>query len=359
MKTEMKHIDTAIERGISFLAEHQFHHGEFCTYMGAGEALTEWCIPDSSNFSTAVICTFLLPLKDHPSVDVMFKKASSFLRYQMMRGGVWNYFTVWHKLFPICPADADDTACISAFLKEMQHPFPDNTPMLLANRNKKGLYYTWFTLRFNRSRNITYWKLLLRELKHPFKNIYFWYKNEGSKNDIDAVVNANVLYYLGLNEDTAPIVPFLLKIIDNHEETNCDKWYRNPFVVYYAIARNYQKGIAALADAIYPITERILSAVRTNGSIGNSSADTAMAIVTLLNFNHSTIVLENAVAYLLNMQATNGSWERCALSWIGPKQKIGFGSEELTTSLCLEALARYRQLKAQERSIEKALHEVS
>lgn len=358
MKYNIQDIDQAIDKGIKFLAEHQFHHGEFCIYMGAGEDLKEWCIPDSSNFTTALICTCLLPLKDNILVESMMKKAAPFLKYQMMRGGVWNYFSKWHKLFPLCPADADDTAVISAFLKEMNYLIPNNIPLLLANRNKKGLFYTWFTLRFNLNRNITYWKLLLRELKHPLKNFLVWKNFECSKNDIDGVVNANILFYLGLNKYTVPIVSFLIKIIEDHKEDDCDKWYRNPYMIYYFISRNYYKGIKELEPVVKPVIERILAATQANGKTGHSASDTALAINTLLNFDQNRYEIEKAVGYLCNTQAENGSWPRRALCWGGPSQKTGFGSEELTTGLCLEALARYRELITKQKTSDKQLHEV-
>lgn len=40
---------TAIDNGIRFLGDHQFHHGEFCTYIGEGDYLEKWCIPDAGN----------------------------------------------------------------------------------------------------------------------------------------------------------------------------------------------------------------------------------------------------------------------------------------------------------------------
>lgn len=358
MKYNIDDIDQTINKGIQFLAEHQFHHGQFCIYVGAKEDLNEWCFPESINFSTALIGTFLLPLKGNVLVDTMLKKAADFLRYQMMRGGTWNYFTNLHKLFPLCPVDVDDTVCISFFLKEMGYSFPDNIPLLLANRNKKGLFYTWFTLRFNTSKNSTYWKLLLRELKYPLKSLGFWRSFECSKNDIDGVVNANLLYYLGENEHTTPIIPFLLQIIEEHKEADCDKWYRDPFTFYYFLSRNYYRGISALRPAKESIRQRILGSVHSDGSMGFSVLDTALAVNTLFNFNIEIIEIEQAINYLIKMQDMTGLWARSALYYGSSSKKIGFGSEELTTALCLEALARYRESITKQKTNDKQLHEV-
>jgi hypothetical protein len=354
-------LDTAIDGGIAFLAEHQFHHGEFCVYMGAGEDLKQWCVPDSTTFATAIISALLLPLKDNPAVEAMQQKAGDFLKYQMMRGGAWHYFTKWHKIFQVCPADVDDTACISFFLKEIHYSFPDNLSLLRANRNKKGLYYTWFTFRytFRLPINKTYWLLALRELKYPLRALWFWTNGECRKNDVDAVVNANILYYLGENAHTAPVIPFLLQIIEDHQEAGCDKWYQNIFQVYYAIARNFHKGVHALEPAREPIIERIRARMQPDGCIGHSTGDTAMAITTLLNFGYIPEALEKAVDYLLKTVSPNGSWPRHAMCWSGRAQLVAWGSEELTTALCLEALARYRQVKINQTTANHILHETT
>lgn len=358
----MEHIDKAIEKGISFLAEHQFHHGEFCVYMGEGDYLEKWCIPDSTTFTSAMIGTLLLPLKEDPTVENMLKKIVPFLQYQKMRGGVWNYFTKWHKLFSICPPDIDSTVCISSFLKDMNAPFPDNISMLLANRNKKGLFYTWFTMRFslNKYKGVTYWKLILRELKHPIKSMMLWRKGLCKRTDIDIVVNANVLFYLGFNKYTAPIINLLVKTINEEKENSCDKWYKNPFEAYYFISRNYKNGITELDLVRNLITERILASAQDDGRLGISPLDTALGISTLINFNYTNhYVLDKSTDYLIKNQAANGSWRIEALCGSGYVSPVVWGSEELSTAVSLEALALYRKYKAAQITPESFLHEIS
>ncbi len=346
MKSE--DIDNAIDKGIAFLAEHQFPNGEFCTYVGFGEDLQEWCVVENANFETAIICSSLLPLKGNTLVDSMINKPIPFLKYQMLRGGVWDYFPVLHKAFSACPPDSDTISYISAFFKAVGAEFPDNTRILLMNRNRKRLFYTWFAPRFNLKMSRTYWLLILRGLKHPLLSFLFWKRSECTRKDIDAVVNANVLYYLGLTKDTAFVLSYLLKIIEDHKEADSDKWYWNPFVVYYCISRSYNKGIMELEPVKRPITERILAAMQPDGRIGNSAFNTALAINAILDFNYKVPELEQAIRYLLNTQSENGSWPRRVLFWSGPKKEMGYGSEELTTGFCLEALARYKQLKTTE-----------
>lgn len=357
MTREIENMDAAINQGVRFLAEHQFHHGEFCLYIGEGEYLEKWCIPDSSTFATAAICTALLPLQDDPAVNTIFQKAAGFLKYHMMRGGAWNYFTNWHKFFKICPADMDSTVCISYFLKQVGYPFPENHALILANRNKEGLFYTWFTFRMNdlvkRKKSITHWKLLLRGFKHPLKSFLFWAKTSAKKNDIDGAVNANVLFYLGRTSQTEATVRYLIKVIEDHRESECDKWYRNIFELYYAIGRAYVAGTAALSCVGSSIIGRIAAMAQPDGSIGQSPVDTAMAVSALIHFNYSGDLLENGIGYLIKTQALNGSWPRQALCFSHPS--IVWGSEELSTALCVEALARFKALAPERNDVEGSL----
>lgn len=41
-------------------------------------------------------------------------------------------------------------------------------------------------------------------------------------------------------------------------------------------------------------------------------------------------------------QMADRSWPRASLYYSGPKKRYAWGSEELTTGFCLEALLRYR-----------------
>lgn len=339
-----------LARGINYLGDHQFHHGEFCTYQGEGEYLEKWCVTESVTFSTAAICTSLLPLRGDQAVEAIFSKGAAFLRYHMMRGGTWNFFTVWNKLFPLCPPDLDSTCCIAYFLRQLDFPFPDNRYLVWSNRSPGGLFYTWFTFRlghlFHLPRRAILWKLLLREYKHPLASLVFWMKSICSKDDIDAVVNANVLFYLGNDPRLMPVIDYLIRVVLENREASCDKWYRNPFELYYALARNYAAGMDAFSRIRQNVIGKVLTRVGHDGCIGHSPADTAMALIVLIQFGYTGPELPAAVRYLCESQAANGSWRRQALCY--GSASVVFGSEELTTALCVESLARYDQLKKSE-----------
>ena len=336
-------MSTGITRGLSYLKQHQFPNGEFCSYIAADAPMKRWCIPDTAVFPSILIANSLLFLSDYPEVEEILKKTAQFLEYQMQRGGVWHHFTNRHPLRKIAPLDVDDTVCASSFFRErkMNIPAPTNIPLLLANTNKHGLFYSWIILRPRPNRNLTYWRLVLPELLRPVQSFLFWRKMECERSDVDAVVNANVLYYLGDTEQTQPVIHYLLKIIAENKEEDCDKWYRNIFSVYYFLSRNYYKDIHKLEPARQPVIERILSRAKPDGRIGENVLDTALAVCALLNWKHKAPEMEKAVRFILNAQANSGEWERWLLYYGGPKLLQGWGSEEMTTGYCLEALARY------------------
>lgn len=346
-------IEVSINKGIWYLYDHQYPNGEFCCFIGDDDEMN-MCITQSNVFPTSLIAYSLLNLRDVPNlkniaeVNKILESSAAFLQYQAMRGGVWNNFSILNPLFPICPPDVDNTACASLVLQKLGKSYVDNTSVVMANRNSAGLFYTWFTLRPRLNAVKNYWLLSMREFKHPLKTILFWKNTEASRYDVDAVVNANVLFHYGLNPQTEIIVDYMLDIIHTGKEDDCDLWYRNPFTIYYFFSRNYKAGIARLAPAAKTITDRILGRVKSDHSFGESILDTALGIISLINCNHDSIVLDHAVRYIIEQQNRSGSWARWAVYYGGPKKRLTYGSEEMTTGFCLEALALYKNYKQQQ-----------
>ncbi|RSK45175.1 hypothetical protein EI291_18870 [Hymenobacter rigui] len=285
-------------------------------------------------------------IQEEPLADQILTQATKFLRDQMNYGGLWNHFTNYHRFRHLCPLDIDDTSCVSALLRArgIACPVPTNIPLILANRNDEGLFYSWFLLRFRWVKNRTFWRVTLPELLRPIQSLLFWYGVEASRNDVDGVVNANALYYLGDIPDTQPVIEYILRIIAENKEHDCDLWYRDSFFVYYFFTRNYYAGITKLEPLRAPIISRILAQAKPDGRLGETLADTAWAVCSLLNLHSNPPEIEAAVRYILQAQAEHGSWARWLLYYGGPKRILGWGSEEMTTGFCLEALARYRKL---------------
>lgn len=334
----------AITSGLQFLRAQQYPDGSFCVYISGDDAMQGWCTPDASLFPTALIANSLLSLRDHDTAS-MVMPAARFLRTQMARGGTWGHFARHHKWWAVCPMDADDTSCISDLLRRCAIDFPEqrNRQLLRHNRDQAGLFYTWFTPRLRWNPDKDYWLLGLRELKHPLTTLWFWSRMECSRRDVDAVVNANILFYLGDVPETQAAIHWLIQLIREEREHDCDKWYRNVFSVYYFIARNLHRGIAALEPVRQPIIDRIHAQAKPDGRIGETVLDTALAACTLQYLGDEGPQRSAALQYLVSAQQPDGSWPRYRFYYGGPKKLTGYGSEELTTAICLEALGGNRE----------------
>ncbi|RZK24564.1 MAG: hypothetical protein EOO43_07420 [Flavobacterium sp.] len=337
-------IDTAIDRGVKYLHQQQFPNGEFCCYISWGDDSMSVAIHDSSVFPTSLIGYSLLNLTHIPEVREIHERSAGFLQYQSLRGGIWPHFTSWTALYKVCPPDVDNTSCASKLLQALNKDYIPNRKMLLLNRAKSGLFYSWYTLRFNWVWNKDYWLLCLRDFKYPITALLFWKNVEARRYDVDAVVNSNVLFYLGLDQDTKAIVPYIINVIKNNDEANCDLWYLNPFTIWYFFSRNYKTLNVELQAIKEPITERILKGQKEDGSFGESVLDTALGVTALLNLGYKSAEVDNAISYIINSQEKYGEWPRRAVYYGGPKKLQCYGSEELTSGFCLEALALYQQL---------------
>lgn len=337
-------IEAAINRGVDYLSQHQYPNGEFCCYIAADEPMLNWCLTDSTVFATMVVASCLLPLSENVTVKPMLTKATDYLYCQMHDGGVWPVFSNRHPWHKIVPYDADSLAFATAFMQDrgIQHPAQSNKPLLLANRTRRGLFYTWFILHLRLHTNRTLWRICVRELKKPITSFLFWRANECTRGDVDLGINANVLYYLGEIPETLPVISELIRMINEGREGDCDKWYRNPFTIYYLISRAYNRGVKKLQPVVAPIIDRIIATASTEGQLGKSILDTAIGVTTLINFGFKSNVLHQAVSFLVKKQEPHGEWPRWLLYYGGPKLLQGWGSEELTTAFCLEAIARYR-----------------
>lgn len=157
------------------------------------------------------------------------------------------------------------------------------------------------------------------------------------------MVNANALYYLGANAETEPVINYLIDIIKENKETDCDKWYRNVFTVYYFISRNYYKGVKQLEEIRAIIVRRILVRIGANGCIGENVVDTALCLSTLFNLGYSGQDLAGSINYIIRNQSSSGGWAATRVYYAYKNKSVGWGAEELSTSLCLEALSRYQQ----------------
>ncbi len=308
-------IERSLSNGLEFLYQSQLPHGEFRTYASPHKMMVRDCVYDSSPFVTALVLYCISFLKDQ-RVKEMTEKALHFFLMEMKGQGVWHYWT--SSSGRRIPPDLDDIACISYILKKNCLSFPSNIELILANRNEDGVFRTWIVD-------------LLTVMSSP--------KWTDWSRQVDCVVNANVLFYMGESDDTRKAISYLNSIITNNEEEGCSQHYPDRFSFYYMLSRAYFNGVSSLEKSKGLVIERVMSTQQVDGSFGDE-LQTALAVSTLLNFGYQDPGMSEAIECILKTQGENGSWARVAM-YLGPAPY--YGSEELTTAINIEALARSSQ----------------
>jgi hypothetical protein len=299
-----------VRSGLRFLQNHQLPYGEFRTYASPSIKMRVTSF-DSSVFVTTFVLYSIARI-DSPRVKAMSKKAISFLAEEMRGPGLFQYYT--SKNTNSIGYDLDDTACASVALQQSRLPVVGgrNIEHILENRNEADLFYTWVG-------------------------------GAAVENDVDSVVNANVMFYLGDRDETRSAGRYLIDTIERSREGNSYHHYLDDMTLYYAVSRAYAHGAPSLGGAREAIIEKILQRSKDDGSFGDELA-TACAVCTLANFEYGGVMrLGEAARYLEANQSANGSWRRIAM-YLQPGRY--YGSEELTTALCLEALTHVATISA-------------
>ena len=312
----------AIARGLAFLARSQRPTGELEVKIWA-PTKPEW-VRDPSIFATALIAQSLLNV---PDTTELRSRACDFILSHQEALGVWRHWTRGHEQFDSLPPDLDDTAMACVALAQNGRPVPNNRALIVANRDPRGLFFTWLCLRKRWVPNLAYWWISLIHLRHAVRSIGFFLSTPSERWDVDAVVNANVLYYLGLSPATEAVVPSLLGVLREQREATCDKWYDNPFVVWYFFSRALR---VTGVDAGEAILERL------HATPPASALEHALAICIQLDWKERPP--GEAVAALLDAQLPTGAWP---LAPVYKGSDTRWGSEELTTGFCIEALQRW------------------
>jgi hypothetical protein len=320
MISQREKIEDSINRAIDFLSKNQLPWGEFKTYA----SWNPWffgSVFDSSPFVTTFVLYCLKDIQEE-RVKKMTKKALDFLSSEQEKGGIWRFWTKRNK--KKLPADLDDISTVSFILKMNNVSFDDNLQLILNNRNKDGLFLTWL-------------------MDEKYKKSIFW---RIVKENVDCVVNSNVLLYLGKND--SQVCSYINQIINSNQFRSI--YYPSKLALFYAVSRAFKNNITCLGKSREKILKSILSLAKKPAIFGND-LETALALNTLFNFNYSGKEIDFWVGHLLKRQLKNGSWKK-AVFFLGPPfwflatppRYRYYGSEELTTAFCLEALKNYQRV---------------
>jgi hypothetical protein len=329
---------------VAFLREAQLPHGEFRTLLGSDDTLADGVL-DSSPFATTHVVYALGDLGEHarPLID----RALAFLRSEMEPGGLWRYYASRQWKHTRIPPDLDDTCCASFVLARQGWRVPRNRWLILANRDPQGRFGTWmiptprtgWLYRMVRARGDARARRLAppRPAGLTAAGRFARPTDEVHPGEIDAVVNANVLLYVGESPETAAAVEYVASVVAGGLGADATIYYTNPLSLAYAVARAQRHGVSSFGRQ----SAGLARAIEAHWRVGGQSASpltAALAGSALLTLAPESHVAAAAVGRLLETQRSDGSWPR-EVFYRGPEEF--WGSDELTTGLCLEVLGRW------------------
>jgi hypothetical protein len=329
-------VRQAAARAIAFLREEQRPSGEFPSVAAPlGEPDPAW-EEDTLTFITALVVLAMARQPQHPATDVIIGSAVSFLDREREPGGQWRYWARAHERHHFTPPDADDTACVSMALNGQGRSTDENRRLLLANRDDEGRFYTWLVLHRPWPRNPVVWWRLRRELGAQRARQELWESTEAEPGDVDGVVNANVIRYLGADAPTAA-VEYVARLIEQDRETGCDSWHHSPYALYASVADGYRRGVRRFGDLAEAVEQKIAARLQPDGTVG-APLDTALALAALVAFERQGPALE-LVRGLVETQRADGSWARSVCYYGGPQEVFGWASDALTAATAAAALS--------------------
>ena len=311
--SEPSSIRRAIEKGVAFLESAQLPSGEIPIETSPTPEMSGDCVRDPVVFPAALAARALSITSSAARVR---SRALDFLLREMDRGGLWRHPSSEKPEHYGTPLDLDDTSIASAALAAAGREVPDNRRFLLANRERSGLFRTW----------------IVRWWPHPLLT-YRFFQYTAEVHDVDAVVNANVVIYLGDCEETRPAIEHMLAVLRANGEMMSTIWYGSRFSVWYFFSQALH-GIAPEAGEM--IVPRIEATAPVN------ALELAVATSTLLLWNRLPDVRP-----LIEAQLPSGAWPRAGFYHMGHRRLDSqpkppwWGSEALTTVFAVEALTRY------------------
>ncbi len=331
-------IDEAIAGAVAFLRSRQLPHGEFATLLGADRQLSNPAF-DSSPFITSFVLYGLTHLERALVQDIV-AKAASFLLSEMEFGGVWRYWS--SRQFKHCrlPPDLDDTACISYALERAGYPPPNNGWAFRSTRDTAGRFKTWIVAtrrnclnpRFVFARSVGFWqsRIRTRAIQTPASEDPRFRIMHIDRDDVDPVVNANAVLYLGERAGTTPAIEFLIETVLDESPAG-SLYYEDPLALYYAVARASRHASPRLSGLGMHIVARILD--RSKAPEPFNPLQAALAASALVTFDPASTAAAELLDIIVDTQRDDGGWDA------HPFYNV-WGSEELTTGFCLEVLAR-------------------
>lgn len=290
--------------------------------------------------------------------------------------------------------DFDDTAAAftASHLQSKIHPTHPKSPILAPllrpyiDKNRRN--YHWYNFFSGIRRNTqAYMTWIGEEYQHKkpnfltllVHNALFWHPQSAAHphlgeayipygaNDVDAVVNANILAYLALNNEldsnatASDAIRFLEKQMLRKRPQKAVVYYPNDYHLAHAIARAYDKGVKKLEKTTKLLAKRLKNEQLDNGSFvsrkrinqGDTLQSTAYAIAALLDIGHfdqydTRKTIEKGIHFLLSQQQIMSQhtiyWKSGVFFSGGTlvKNLLFFKSNAYTTALIANILLKYQ-----------------
>lgn len=311
--SETSEIRSAIEKGVAYLELVQLPSGQIPIDKWPTRELSGNCVPDAAVFPAALAARALSATS---SAERVHSRAIDFLLREMEPDGLWCYPSSAGPDHGYVPLDTDDTAIASTALAAAGKRIPNNRAILLAQRERNGLFRTWMP----------------RWWRHPRRYYRFFRDSPAEVRDVDAAINANIVVYLGDCKETRPAIEHMLAVLRANGEEMSTKWYVSRFAVWYFFSHALREIAPEAGEMIVP---------RIEATAPSNALELALASSTMLLWNRVP-----DVGPLIEAQLPSGAWPRAAFYHHGRRRIDSqptppwWGSEALTTVLAVEALTR-------------------
>jgi len=337
-------MSQSIEKGIEFLLSSQHSDGYMPSFMADDRDLRINRSEDRSVFISQHVMASLLRVENDKAKQIV-QQILKFLLSDCWYGGLWKFWTKDHAGRYAIPLDTDDTACVAHLIEQMHLPVSSLTRrILLGNRDKNGLFRTWILPRFSHLFQPRHWLILARMRAHPLQLHAFFSAGGANAGDVDAVVNANAVLLFGENADTREAINWIHAIVLNGEEASFDRFYQSRLALYYALLRCWKNGCKAFDSLHELIVQRIQECLNDTDGSNQNALEVALSVIILCAWAPDAEELEDSIQFLLQSQQDDGHWPARVLFYGNSECTICWGSEQLTTGFCVEALTEYQSV---------------
>ena len=320
-------VESAVRRGLAFLDEMVADDGIWPCMRYEDPALAGPSQREAVPFMSA-LGVLALEGCGAPGAEALRSRTRAWLQRTMEYPGVWRY---WYTL----PPDVDDTAvCSLAAGVHLWLAFRKNARHLLSNRDGEGRFRTWMYTSDDRSR-VTH--------------------------DVDPVVNANAIAWLGDRPETRGAQRWIERLVEEEREAGRSRWYPEPMDLYVALVRAIDRAKPALARLRPVLAQRIGQRRDERGRFGDvyrtAGALCALDVLEAIGPDE----MRPSVEWLLDAQRPDGSWPACLVWQAQPptiEQSLAlarepimwFAGEALPTACCIEAMERFLRASARARA---------